>query len=286
MNRIEKTFDHLRVKGDAALVGFVTAGDPDPETSAHIIRCMCSAGVDLLELGIPFSDPTADGPTIQCSSERALAQGMNLKRVLDLTRRTRAAVDTPVILFSYYNPIFRYGTRAFYTDALEAGADGVLVVDLPPEEAPELVDCWSGQDLALIRLIAPSTTLERSRCIAANAGGFLYLVSKAGVTGSDGLDPIAVADSVARLKPLTRLPICVGFGVSQPEDVIAIAAVADGVVIGSAFEQLIEENLNNPDVAEVIARQVRRFKAATCRCQRQPGTARLPTQLKGGEQPC
>jgi tryptophan synthase alpha chain len=281
MNRIATTFTHLRNQRQSALVGFVTAGDPDPETSEQIVLAMCSAGVDLLELGIPFSDPTADGPTIQRSSERALAKGMNVSRVLEFTGRIRAAAATPIVLFSYYNPLFRYGARKFYRDALEAGADGLLVVDLPPEEAAEFVDDWPGRELALIRLIAPTTPRDRSRRIAAAATGFIYLVSKTGVTGSAGLNPAEVAQSVARLRSVTSLPICVGFGISRPKDVAAIAAEADGVVVGSAFEQLIDDHRQSPNLPGTIGDRVRCFKQAAAGAAEGSPAAAPP--MLGGE---
>ncbi len=193
MNRIGETFEALKQKNEKALVGFVTAGDPNISESLNIINAMCAAGVDILELGIPFSDPTADGPVIQRSSGRALAAGLTLRAVLDMTQKIREQSEVPIILFSYYNPIHAYGNKAFYEDALSAGADGVLVVDLPPEESDEMTDTWEGDELSLIRLIAPTTPQERMKQIADSASGFLYLVSKTGVTGSDGLDTSEIA---------------------------------------------------------------------------------------------
>jgi tryptophan synthase alpha chain len=263
MNRIAEKFEALKQKGEKALVGFVTAGDPNIPDSLRLIRAMCEAGTDILELGIPFSDPTADGPVIQRSSARALANGMNLKTALDMTRKIRERTDIPIILFSYYNPIHARGNEAFYRDACAAGADGVLVVDLPPEEADEMTDTWAGNELSLIRLVAPTTPAERMKHIADSASGFLYLVSKTGVTGSAGLDTGEIAQHTETLRSVTSLPICVGFGISTPEDVAAVAAVADGVVIGSAFERLIEENLENSDLIPVIAERVKSYKAAT-----------------------
>lgn len=266
MNRIGKMFEALKEKKEKALVGFVTAGDPNISDSLRIITAMCEAGVDILELGVPFSDPTADGPVIQRSSGRALANGVNLNAVLDMIRDIREKTEIPIILFSYYNPILRYGNDAFYRDARAAGADGVLVVDLPPEESDEMTDCWTEppeEGLSLIRLVAPTTPLERMAQIAESASGFLYLVSKTGVTGSDGLDTGEIRQHTESLRAASNLPICVGFGISTPEDVAAIAAVADGVVIGSAFERLIEENLDHPDLVSIVAEKVRVSKEAT-----------------------
>lgn len=263
MNRIEQTFHDVKQKSERALVGFVTAGDPDRERSETIIDAMLEGGVDILELGVPFSDPTADGPVIQRSSGRALAAGMNLKTVLAMTRRIRERSGVPVIVFSYYNPILAYGRRRFYADAVAAGADGVLLVDLPPEESDEMTSRWAGRDLAVIRLIAPTTPPERMAAIAADATGFLYLVSMTGVTGSGGLETDAVARTVGILRAKTDLPVCVGFGVSTPEQVAGLAPMADGIVVGSAFESVIEAHLDDPACPQKVGKTVRRLKAAT-----------------------
>ncbi len=263
MSRIDERFEVLREKGEKALVGFVTAGDPSLSDSLQIITAMCEAGVDILELGVPFSDPTADGPVIQRSSARALANGVSLRKVLDMTRDVREKTEVPIILFSYYNPIHAYGNEAFHQDAEAAGVDGLLVVDIPPEESDEMTDCWTENGLALIRLVAPTTPVERMRWIASSGSGFLYLVSKTGVTGSDGLDTTEIRGHAESLRAVTQLPICVGFGISTPEDVAAVAAVADGVVIGSAFERLIEDNVGNADLLSILAEKVRACKEAT-----------------------
>jgi tryptophan synthase alpha chain len=263
MNRIERKFQELRQKDEKALVGFITAGDPDVEQSLKIMSAMCAAGLDILELGIPFSDPTADGPAIQRSSARALAHKVNLSQVLDMIRRLREKTAIPIILFGYYNPILQYRGDKFCADARSAGADGVLVVDLPPEESAELTNGQREAKFPLIRLIAPTTPRARMHRIAESASGFLYLISKTGVTGSKGLDLDDIAARTASVKAVTDLPVCVGFGISTAEDVRSIAAVADGVVIGSAFERLIEENLDEPNLAGILAEQVKAFKQAT-----------------------
>lgn len=265
MNRIQKAFIDLGQKNEKALVGFVTAGDPTPDLSLKIIQGMCRSGLDILELGIPFSDPTADGPVIQRSSERSLEKGTSLTSVLEMTRKIRAETDIPIILFSYYNPIFKYGTFRFYQDAVHAGADGVLVVDLPPEESDEMTSEWKGRELALIRLVAPTTPKDRMALIAGEGEGFLYLVSKTGVTGSDGLDMADVAEKITALRAVTTLPICVGFGISTPEDVTGIAKMADGVVVGTAFEKLIETHRKDPDLVEILSGSVKALKSAAQR---------------------
>lgn len=263
MNRITETFDKLRQKGEKALVGFVTAGDPTVPKSMEIIQAMLKGGMDVLELGVPFSDPTADGPVIQRSSGRALKAGVSLKTVLQMTRDIRKTSSVPIVLFSYYNPILAYGADRFYEDAVEAGADGVLLVDLPPEESDEMTSQWSGNSLDVIRLIAPTTPPDRMARIAKNAAGFLYLVSMTGVTGSGGLDVGEVSQVIASLKKSTSLPICVGFGVSTPEHVRALAPLAEGIVVGSAFERLIENHLDDPDCAQIIGEKVQELKEAT-----------------------
>jgi tryptophan synthase alpha chain len=264
MTRIEKTFKKLVAANEKALVGFVTAGDPDMARSHRIIDAMIQNGLDVLELGVPFSDPTADGPVIQRSSQRALKNGMTLAKVCDMVNTARKKhPDIPIIVFSYYNPIYAYGIRKFYEDFVSAGADGVLVVDLPPEESDEMTGVWQGKPFPIIRLVAPTTPDARMKTIAANASGFIYMVSKTGVTGSDGLDTRELAGQVERLKRMTDLSVCVGFGISTPDDVAAVARVADGVVIGSAFEKTIESNLDNPEIANHIGTQTAAYKKAT-----------------------
>jgi tryptophan synthase alpha chain len=262
MNRIEETFKRLRQMGKKALVGFVTAGDSTVPRSMDTIRAMAEGGMDILELGVPFSDPTADGPVIQRSSLRALNAQVNLGTVLQMTRDLRQELSMPMVIFSYYNPILAYGSKTFYRDALEAGVDGVLVVDLPPEEADEMISQWSGSDLALIRLVAPTTPPERMAKIAHGASGFLYLVSMTGVTGSDGIDIEAAIQTISSLKAVTRLPICVGFGISKPEQASALASLADGVVVGSVLERVIEAHLDDPECALKVGEKVRELKRA------------------------
>ncbi len=263
MKNIQRRFEQLKQQGEKGLVAFVTAGDPDFDASRALIEKMIDAGVDVLELGVPFSDPTADGPTIQKASQRALKSGMTLKKVIELTTVLREKTDIPIILFSYYNPLLAYGLTNFYDDAVKAGADGVLLVDLPIEESDELTSKWPGDGLALIRLIAPTTPTERIEKIAASASGFLYLVSKTGVTGSDGLDTSEIKMNVERAKNITDIPVCVGFGISTPEDVKTVAASADGVVIGSAFERVIEENIGSQGLNDLIFDFTKSLKDAT-----------------------
>ncbi|MCX7821983.1 MAG: tryptophan synthase subunit alpha [Syntrophobacterales bacterium] len=281
MNRIEKTFAEFRKKGEKALVGFITAGDPDIERSFEIAKTLCRGGVDILELGVPFSDPTADGPVIQRSSMRALRSGMTLEKVFPFIERLRIeGIEVPVIIFSYYNPLFRYGAERFYKKATEVGADGVLVVDLPPEESEEFTGKWDGwipgvSSFSFIRLIAPTTTRERMEGILKSASGFVYLISKLGVTGSENIispsqskiphDPLdykTIEEMVHTIKSIKEMPVCVGFGISTPEQVSMVGRIADGVVIGSAFEKAIEEHMEKPNILKVLDNMAFTFKKA------------------------
>ena len=262
MNRIKTAFEQVKKKGEKAVIGFVTAGDPDFDTSLELIKQMCSSGLDILELGIPFSDPTADGPVIQRASARAIANGIHVAAVLEIAGKIRKTTEIPIILFSYYNPIHAYGAKNFYRDSLKAGVDGVLIVDLPPEESYEMTSKWTGDDLSLIRLIAPTTPLSRMKKISTAASGFLYLVSKTGVTGSSGLDIFNIESQVQDLKPFTNLPISVGFGISTARDVKAISKFADGIVIGTAFVKLIESNIGNKELPLILGKKAQEYKNA------------------------
>ena len=265
MNRLKNSFETLSKNNEKALVGFITAGDPNIETSLKIITAMCENGMDILELGVPFSDPSADGPVIQRSSSRALKHNVSLKTVMEMIKEIRKTTSIPIIIFSYYNPIMAYGIENFQSDAIAAGADGVLIVDLPLEESDELTSLWNEKDFSLINLVAPTTPKERMAKIASASSGFLYLVSKTGVTGSDGLDTTEIGTQMEILRSVTDLPVSVGFGISTAKDVATVASMADGVVIGSAFERLIEENIDNPDLASVIGQRTAEYKAATKR---------------------
>ena len=262
MSRIEKTFTRLRARGEKALAGFVTAGDPDLDRSIEIVRRMCSSGLDLLELGVPFSDPTADGPVIQRSSARAISAGINMKSVIEMVRRVRGFSSIPIVIFSYYNPILAYGADEFYRDAVAAGADGTLVVDLPPEESDELTGEW-GNGLDFIRVVAPTTPTGRMARIASNASGFIYLVSMTGITGSGGLNREEIARVAQDLRNNCHgLPICIGFGISTPDDAAKVSEFADGIVVGSAFERLIESSLEDENIAGKVGEYAARLKNA------------------------
>ncbi len=243
--RIDRRFAQLREKDSAGFVAFVTAADPDIETSFEIIKGLPAAGADVIELGMPFTDPMADGPAIQEASNRALKAGGSMKVTLDLVRRFRETDnDTPMVLMGYYNPIYRYGVGAFLADATEAGVDGLIVVDLPPEEDAEL--CLPARDAGLnfIRLATPTTDAARLPAVLANTSGFLYYVAIAGITGTGSADTGELEAAVNVLRDGTDLPIAVGFGIKSPKNAAEIGKFADAVVVGSALVQSVADNLD------------------------------------------
>ncbi len=241
MGRIEARFAALKKNGRKAFVAYLTAGDPEMETTARLIPALEAAGVDIIEIGVPFSDPTADGPVIQAASQRALKKGATLAKILAMIAALRRTSAIPIVLFGYYNPILSYGPEKFAADAAASGVDGILVVDLPPEEAGELRKYTDKAGLAFITLIAPTTDPKRARKILRGATGFVYYISVTGVTGTAVPRPDDVRRDVERIKAMTPLPVAVGFGISTPEQAAAIAPLADGVVIGSALVRLIAE---------------------------------------------
>jgi tryptophan synthase alpha chain len=248
--RIDRRFAQLKTEGRAALVTFLTAGDPDPQTSLALLRAIPAAGADVVELGMPFTDPMADGPAIQISSQRALKAGQTLKKTLDMVRAFRQADDaTPLVLMGYYNPIYVYGVDRFLRDAKSAGVDGLIVVDLPPEEDEELCLPALEAGVNFIRLATPTTDDKRLPAVLANTSGFVYYVSITGITGAATPDPAKVAAAVARIKRHTKLPVAVGFGVRTAEQAAVIAAGADGVVVGSALVNALKASLDGDDKA-------------------------------------
>jgi len=262
MSNIAATLNALKERDEKALITFITAGDPDLATSEQIVHTLVEAGVDLIELGFPFSDPMADGPTIQFASERALASGTTLRGVLDMVARVREHSNVPIVLMGYYNPIFCYGSKQFACDAAAAGVDGLLLVDLPPEETEELHPFLKDAGIDLITLLAPTTGEDRSARLAADGEGFLYYVSMTGVTGSQKVDAEAISVAVTALKEQSPVPVAVGFGVSTPEDAKAVAKIADAVVVGSALVKLIDEFSSSPSLLGEVGDFVRQLKAA------------------------
>ncbi len=264
MRRIDARFEALSREGRQALVTFITAGDPDPDTTLGTMHALVSAGADVIELGMPFSDPMADGPVIQRASERALAGGMDLAGVLGIVRRFRERdPDTAVVLMGYLNPMEVYGAGAFAADAARAGVDGVLTVDLPPEERTELHDALSRQGLDQIFLVSPTTSDERVRLISERATGFLYYVSLKGITGAAHLDVGAVTSGLGRIRAATGLPVGVGFGIRDAQSAAAVASVADAVVVGTALVQRVEDLAGEPEaIPGAVAALVAEMRSA------------------------
>jgi tryptophan synthase alpha chain len=243
--RIDTRFAELKNQGRAAFVTYVMAGDPDLATSLEIVKALPKSGADVIELGIPFTDPMADGPSIQAAGLRALKNGMTLKKTLELVRDFRKDDNvTPLVLMGYYNPIYIYGVDKFLADAKTAGVDGLIIVDLPPEEDDELCIPALKAGLNFIRLATPTTDDKRLPAVLANTSGFVYYVSIAGITGAAAADANAVGEAVARIKRHTGLPICVGFGIRTPEAARAIAEKADGSVVGTALVDALKNSLD------------------------------------------
>jgi tryptophan synthase alpha chain len=253
MGRIGTKFESLRGKKENALIVYLTAGDPSLSVTKKLIFGLEKAGVDILEIGVPFSDPTADGPVIQDASQRALKVGTTLEGVLNLVTEVRKVSEIPIVLFGYFNPIFAYGVKRFAGAARRAGVDGVLVVDLPYEEAKELRIYTDAVGIDFISLIAPTTDGKRLNKIAADATGFLYYISITGITGTAAPKIENIKTAVNKIRKITKLPIAVGFGISKPQQVREIARFADGVVIGSAVVRLIDENKKNPDLVRIVS---------------------------------
>lgn len=255
MTRIDATFARLRAEGKKAFVSYIMGGDPDAATSLQIMKGLPAAGVDIIELGMPFTDPMADGPTIQLAGQRALEQGMTMDAVLQMVRDFRAGDDaTPIVLMGYYNPIYSRGVDRFLSEAKEAGIDGLIVVDLPPEEDDELCIPAQAAGLNFIRLATPTTDAKRLPKVLQNTSGFVYYVSITGITGAAAAQAADVGPEVARIKAATDLPVIVGFGITTPEAARSIASVADGCVVGSAIVKDIGSGTAVADVLANVAR--------------------------------
>ena len=252
MGRIEEAFKTLRQQGKKGFIPFITAGDPDLATTEELLLVLAQEGATLIELGVPFSDPMADGPVIQRASERALKHGFGLQEVLDTVARARKQIDTPIILFSYYNPLLQFGLKHVSKAAKEAGLDGVLVTDLTPEESGELESELRAQELDMIFLIAPTSTDERLQLVARHASGFIYAVSRAGVTGARDAVSAEAEKLVNRMRSFSELPIAVGFGISNAEQVRDVQRYADAVVVGSAIVAEMERLQGASDLTRRI----------------------------------
>ena len=262
MSRIDAAFATCKAANRAAFIPFIMGGDPSLDACAKLLDALPTSGADIIELGIPFSDPMADGPVIQAAGKRALDNGATLHAILDIVRNFRAKHTTPLVLMGYLNPIYAYGYEAFARDAAAAGVDGIIIVDLPPEEAAELEPLLKKTGIALVRLIAPTSVPDRLELLPSTAQGYLYYISITGITGAASASANSVGVNVAAIRAITNLPVCVGFGVKNPADVKAMAALADGVVVGSALVKLIHET--NADIAKFGAE----IRALSDACQR------------------
>lgn len=262
MSCIEKKFAELQKGGEAALIPFVTAGDPNLATTLRILRALEKGGADCIELGIPSSDPTADGPTIQRSSERALKNGLSLPQIFQLVRQFRRTSEVPIVLFGYFNPIFHYGVESFCRAAARAGADGILCVDLPPEESGELKRWTDAQGLDLIFLLSPTSGPDRVQLVAGKGRGFIYYVSVTGVTGARRALDDQLRSQVARVRRATSLPVGVGFGISTPKQAAWIAGFADAAVVGSSLVERIEKAKGGAEKARCAGAFVSELKRA------------------------
>ena len=251
-NRIDQTFSRLRESSQKAFVAYVAGGDPNFEKSLEILKALADAGSDIIELGVPFSDPMADGIVNQLAADRALKAGMNTKRILDLVRAFRETHETPLVLFTYLNPIYAYGYERFHQDAHQAGVDGILLLDLPPSEAQGHPDFANAEALHHINLIAPTTPLGRKKLLAESSQGFIYALSRTGVTGGHSAPSTSIGAEVAQLRAMTTTPICVGFGITNPEQASEVASQADGVIVGSAIVRKVQEFAHDPDVAQKL----------------------------------
>jgi len=263
MTRLSKRLAARRACGETALICYVVAGDPTWERTVEIIRALDAASVDAIELGIPFSDPLADGPSIQAASQRALAVGITVPKVLELVRTLRRESEIPLVLMTYFNPALRYGLERFARDAADAGADGVIQTDLTPEEADEWIAAARTHGLDTVFLLAPTSTEARIERVAQIATGFIYCVSRTGVTGARDDVPEELPDLVGRVKQRATIPVCVGFGVSRPEHVRQIGSFADGVVVGSALVDLIARIGDSPRLVEEVRTFAAALKSAT-----------------------
>jgi len=262
MNRISQKFKTLRKANKKALIPFITAGDPDLRTTEELIYTLEKSGADIIELGVPFSDPSADGPVIQAASERALKNKVTLDGVLNLVSRVRKKSQIPLLLMGYYNPLLQMGLETVAAKAAKAGVDAFLIVDLPPEESGDLRKELKKQDIALVHLLAPTSDETRIKLAAKSATGFIYYVSLTGITGAKLNFNSAIGTQVEKIRQHTKLPIAVGFGISKPEDVKKIAPFADGVVVGSALVKLIAENSRTQKDCKKLTPAVEKFVSA------------------------
>lgn len=266
-NRIDATFEQLKARGDKALIAYIMAGDPSLQETESLVLELERAGADIIELGVPFSDPIADGPVIQRAAERALRNGTSLRKILDAVAALRTRTQIPLVLMTYYNAVYALGEEGFCRLAAAAGVDGLIVPDLPPEESTGLGPAAERHGLCVVFLLAPTSTPGRLAEVARRSRGFIYYVSLTGITGAKLTDLDGVRRSVAKIKKVTSMPVAVGFGISTPQDVARVADVADGVIVGSAIVRQIEEHRDRSDMRERVGHYVRSLKAATAGAQ-------------------
>jgi tryptophan synthase alpha chain len=262
MSRIEKTFENLRSKGEKALIPYIMAGDPDLEKTKQLVLALDRSGADIIELGVPFSDPIADGPVIQRAGQRALKNRTSLRDVVQLVGSLRRTTEVPLVLMSYANPILAYGEEPFFRDAASAGVDGLIVPDLPPEEGASMMALAQRHTLDLILLSAPTSSRKRLKTIAGLTRGFVYYVSMTGITGSEIRGLQEIKTRVSEIRMLTKKPVAVGFGVSTPDQAAYLSQAADGVIVGSAIVKVIETNLENQNLLGEVSHFVKSLKQA------------------------
>ena len=261
-SKLDHTFATLRQRGEKALIAYVMAGDPSLQDTEQLVVELEQAGADITELGVPFSDPIADGPVIQQAAERALRSGTSLRTILSMVTRLRARTQIPLVLMAYYNNLHAFGPERFCHEAAQAGVDGVIIPDMPPDEAGPLRGPAAAAGLPLIFLLAPTSTAERRTFVARQSQGFVYYVSLTGITGAKLHNMADVAKNVEKIRKVTRLPVAVGFGVATPEDAAKVAAIADGVIVGSAIVKQIAAHQQKPEMVKHVAEFVRSLKTA------------------------
>lgn len=262
MNRLDETFGRLKAKGEKALITYIMAGDPSLQDTEQLVLELERAGADIIELGVPFSDPIADGPVIQQAAERGLQSGTSLRRILDTVTHLRANTQIPIVLMAYYNTIHAFGENDFCGRAAEAGVDGLIVPDMPPDEAEPLRRPAAAAGLHLVFLLAPTSTASRRAYVAKESGGFVYYVSITGITGAKLSDMAGVRENVAKIRKHTKTPVAVGFGVATPEDAAMVAEAADGVIVGSAIVRRVGEHGQDGRLVQEVGAFVRSLKAA------------------------
>jgi tryptophan synthase alpha chain len=261
MSRLDETFARLRARGERALMPYFTAGDPSLADTRRLVVEAARRGADVIELGVPFSDPLADGPVVQRAGTRALAAGATVPRVLETVAALRAETDVPLVLMTYYNPVLAFGLKAFSRTAVDAGVDGAIVVDMPPEESEPLASEAVAAGLDLVYMAAPTSTPARVRLIAKASRGFIYVVSLTGVTGERKELPAELASQIDVLRGVTAMPLCVGFGISTPAQAAAVGRIADGAVVGSAIVRLVEARAGSPTLVDDVGKFIAELKA-------------------------